>query len=172
MPLFEFEGSAPMVEAGAWLAPTATLVGDVTVRAGASIWYGAVLRADLGPIVVGAGANIQDNSVLHTDGTLTTVGPGATVGHACVVHACTIGTEALIGNAATVQDGAVVGDRAMVAAGAVVLPGGEVPPETLAVGVPAKIRGPLTESAREWVRGNPAAYQELARRHSEAVREL
>ncbi|WP_201776562.1 gamma carbonic anhydrase family protein [Allosalinactinospora lopnorensis] len=141
-------------------------------RGGASIWYGAVLRADFGPIVVGEGANIQDNSVVHTDGTVTSVGPGATIGHLCVVHACTIGAEAVIGNASTVQDGAVIGEHSMVAAGALVLGGTEVPPEALALGVPAKVRGPLTGSARQWVESNPGVYQELARRHGRGVREL
>src|SRR5579871_3030201 len=109
MPLFAFEGHAPQVSPQAWIAPTATLVGDVTVEADASVWYGAVLRADFGPIVIRRGANIQDGSVLHGGpDPVTEVGPGATVGHLCVVHGCVIGAEALIGNGATVLDNAVV----------------------------------------------------------------
>src|SRR5271154_1984507 len=118
MPLFEFEGRGPQVSPTAWIAPTATLVGDVRVEAEASVWYGAVLRADFGPILVRRGANIQDGSVLHGgDDPVTEVGEGATVGHLCVVHGAIIGSEALVGNGATVLDGAIVGRRALVAAG-------------------------------------------------------
>lgn len=169
MPLFAFEGAEPKIHPTAWVAPTATLVGDVTVEADASVWYGVVLRADFGPIVIGAGANVQDNSVIHTGYEGTVVGAGATVGHLCVVHGCTIGPEALIGNGATVQDGARIGDRALVAAGALVAPGVAIEPDTMAVGTPARQR-PITEGARHWVRHNPAIYQELARRHRDGAR--
>lgn len=172
MPLFSFEGAEPKVHPSAWLAPTATLIGDVTVEADASVWYGVVLRADFGPIVLGAGSNVQDNSVLHTGGDGTFVGTDATVGHLCVVHGAEIGTQALIGNGATVQDGARIGTCAMVAAGALVPPGAVVEPHTLAVGLPARDAGPLSDGARGWVEGNPAIYQELARRHRDGTRPL
>ena len=137
MPLFSFEGLAPTVSPEAWIAPTATLVGDVHVEAGASIWYGAVLRADFGPILVRRGANVQDGSVLHGGhDPVTEVGEGATIGHLCVVHGAVVHAEALIGNGATVLDGAVVGPRALVAAGATVPPRMEIPGGMLAVGVP------------------------------------
>lgn len=98
------------------------------------------------------------------------IGPGATVGHLCVVHGCVVGAEALIGNGAVVQDGAAVGDRALIAAGAVVSPGTEIPGGTVAVGTPAKVRGPLSGSAVWWVENNPATYRELARRHAQRTR--
>src|SRR5512135_2626211 len=136
MPLFAFEGRAPQVSPGAWIAPTATLVGDVLVEAEASVWYGAVLRADFGPIIVRRGANIQDGSVLHGGSDpVTEIGEGATVGHLCVVHGCVIGAEALIGNGATVLDGAVVGSHALVAGGATVPPNMVIPDGMLAAGV-------------------------------------
>src|ERR1700735_5410025 len=138
MPLFEFEGHQPEISPTAWIAPTATLVGDVHVEAEASIWYGAVLRADFGPIVVRQGANVQDVSALHGGlDPITEVGEGATIGHLCVVHGAVIGTDALIGNGATVLDGAVVGSRALVAAGSTVPPGMRIPDGMLAVGTPA-----------------------------------
>src|ERR1700759_3094425 len=115
MPLFSFEGLTPNVAADVFIAPTATLVGDVTVEAGASIWYGAVVRADFAPIVIRAGANIQDGAVLHAAAPLE-VGVGATIAHCVVMHGTTVGAEALVGNNATVQDGVRIGDRAMVAA--------------------------------------------------------
>jgi carbonic anhydrase/acetyltransferase-like protein (isoleucine patch superfamily) len=171
MPLFAFEGHEPNVSPEAWIAPTATLVGDILVEAGASIWYGAVLRADFGPIVVRRGANVQDGAVLHgTRDPITEIGEGATIGHLCVVHSALIHPEALIGNGATVLDGAVVGRRALVAAGCTVPPGMTIPAGMLAVGVPARVVGEITGTARQWVQNNPRLYQDLARRHASGVR--
>jgi len=173
MPQFSFEGRSPQVHPEAWIAPTATLIGDVVVEAGASIWYGVVLRADFGRIVVRAGANVQDNSVLHGgDDPVTEVGPGATVGHLCVVHGAVIGAEALIGNGSTVQDGARIGRRTLIGAHSLVAPGAEIPDEVLALGAPARVRGPLSQGAAGWVDGNPSIYQELARRHAAGIVEL
>ena len=171
MPLFAFEGREPDVSPTAWIAPTATLVGDVHVEAEASVWYGAVLRADFGPIVVRRGANVQDGSILHggTD-PVTEVREGATVGHLCVVHGAIIGHEALVGNGATVLDGAVVGRRSVVAAGGTVPPGMIIGDGMLAAGVPARIVGEVTAGARQWVETNPGLYRELARRHAAGVR--
>ena len=169
MPLFSFEGKTPDVHPDAWIAPTATLIGDVTVEANASVWYGVVIRADFGAIVIREGANVQDNSVIHVGMSRCEVGPGATIGHLCVVHDCTIGAEALIGNGATVLDGAVIGPRAMVAAGSVVTPGTEVPGETVAFGSPAKRFVPLAGQAEKWVDHNPEIYQQLARRHRDGI---
>jgi carbonic anhydrase/acetyltransferase-like protein (isoleucine patch superfamily) len=170
MPLFSFEGLEPVVSPSAWIAPTATLVGDVTVEDDASVWYGAVLRGDFGPVIVRRGANVQDGSVLHGGPSGTEVGEGATVGHLCVVHGTRIGTEALIGNGATVLDDSVIGDRALIAAGATVPPGMRVPDGMLAAGVPARVVGELTPGAKNWVDGNPPAYRALARRHAASVR--
>jgi len=171
VPLFAFEGREPDVSPGAWIAPNATLVGDVRVEAEASVWYGAVLRADFGPIIVRRGANIQDGSVLHGgDDPVTEVGEGATVGHLCVVHGAVIGAEALIGNGATVLDGATVGVRALVAAGCTVPPRMIIPEGMLAVGVPARIIGEVTGDAKQWVETNPAVYRDLARRHAAGIR--
>ena len=173
MPFFAFEGRSPQVHPEAWVAPTATVIGDVVVEAGASIWYGAVLRGDIGRIVIRAGANVQDNSVLHGgEGPATEVGPGATIGHMCVVHGAVVGAEAVIGNGSTVQDGAQIGSRTMIGAGSLVPPGAEVPDEVLALGAPARVRGPLSGAAAGWVDANPAIYQELARRHAAGIQEV
>jgi carbonic anhydrase/acetyltransferase-like protein (isoleucine patch superfamily) len=171
VPLFSFEGHEPVVSPAAWIAPTATLVGQVHVEDEASVWYGAVIRADFGPIFIRRGANVQDGSVLHGGGEVACdIGEGATVGHLCVVHTARIGTEALIGNGATVLDGAVIGSRALVAAGATVPPGMKIPDGTLAAGVPARVVGELSGGAREWVETNPEVYRDLARRHAATVR--
>jgi carbonic anhydrase/acetyltransferase-like protein (isoleucine patch superfamily) len=171
VPLFAFEGHEPQVSPEAWIAPTATLVGDVRVEAEASVWYGAVLRADFGPIIVRRGANIQDGSILHGgDDPVTEIGEGATIGHLCVVHGAVIGAEALIGNGATVLDQVIVGARALVAGGATVPPGMVIPDGMLAAGVPAKIVREVSGGARHWVETNPAIYRDLARRHAASVR--
>jgi carbonic anhydrase/acetyltransferase-like protein (isoleucine patch superfamily) len=171
MPLFAFEGREPKISPSAWIAPTATLVGDVQVEADASIWYGAVLRADFGSIIVRRGANVQDGSVLHGGADpVTEIGEGATIGHLCVVHGAVVQAEALVGNGATVLDGVIVGRRALVAAGCTVPPGMRVPDGMLAVGVPARIAGEITGAARQWVETNPEIYRELARRHAAGIR--
>ena len=173
MPLFEFEGRQPQISPTAWIAPTATLVGDVRVEAEASIWYGAVLRADFGPILVRRGANIQDGSVLHGGSDpVTEVGEGATIGHLCVVHGAVIGAEALVGNGATVLDGVIVGRRALVAGGATVPPGMVIPDGMLAAGVPARVVREVSGGAKKWVETNPAIYRDLARRHAAGVRPM
>src|SRR6201992_34828 len=132
MPLFSFEGQSPRVNTTAFVAPTATLIGDVVVEAGASGSHNAVLGCDYGPIVVREGANVQDGSVLHAPpGIPVDIGPGATVAHVCVIHGAHVGTEALIANHATVLDGAVIGARSLIAAGAVVTGGTKIPEDVL-----------------------------------------
>lgn len=167
MQLFSFQGRSPTVDEGAFIAPTATLIGDVTVEAGASVWFNAVLRADDAPIIVRQGANVQDGSVLHVPpGVPVDIGPGATVAHMCLIHGAHVGAEALIANHATVLDGAVIGARSMVAAGALVLPGTQIPDEVLVIGAPATVKGPIAGSSAEmWVKVNPKFYQDLADRY-------
>jgi carbonic anhydrase/acetyltransferase-like protein (isoleucine patch superfamily) len=172
MPLYSFEGLSPDVHPSAFIAPTATLVGEVIVEEGASIWYNAVVRADYGPIYIRAGANVQDGSVLHgPPHLLTEVGVRATVAHQCVVHGAVIGAGALIGNGSTILDGARIGSRCLVAAHSMVAAGSDFAANTLIAGAPAiakrEIAGTLAE---QWVDGNPAAYAELASRHREGVR--
>src|ERR1700760_5014419 len=128
MPLYTFEGRSPTVNPGAFVAPTATLVGDVHVEAGASVWFSAVLRADFAPIIVRERANVQDCCVLHAPpGIPVDVGPGATVAHGCVVHGVHIGAQAVLANHCTVLDGAVIGSRRRVAAAPLVGGGPQLP---------------------------------------------
>lgn len=174
MPLIEFEGKRPDVHPEAFIAPTATLIGDVVVEKGASVWYGAVLRADICRIVVRERANIQDNSVVHgTPDSVVEIGPGATVAHMCVVHGATIGEEALLGNSSTMLDETTLGARSIVAAGSLVPPGTEIPEGVLAAGAPAKVKKPLAGTSAEfWVQANPPYYAELAQRHRVGITEL
>jgi carbonic anhydrase/acetyltransferase-like protein (isoleucine patch superfamily) len=167
MPQYSFEGLAPQVHVRAFVAPTATLVGDVIVEDGASVWYGAVIRADYAPVVIRAGANVQDGAVLHGPPGLTTeVGKGATVAHNCVVHGAILGDECLIANGSIVLDGATIGAGALVAAGSVVASGTKIPAGMLAAGAPAVVKRQVEGSPAEaWVTANPPAYAELAQRH-------
>ena len=169
--LFEFEGKRPSVHPEAFVAPTATLIGDVTVEQGASVWYGAVLRADICAIVVRSGANVQDNSVLHAaPDQVVEIRPGATVAHTCVVHGAVLEENALLGNGSTILDGAVLGAGSMVAAGSLVTPGTQIPSGVLAAGAPAQVRKPIEgTSAQFWVEANPSYYAELAQRHRTGV---
>jgi carbonic anhydrase/acetyltransferase-like protein (isoleucine patch superfamily) len=167
MPLYSFDGRSPRVDPTAFVAPTATLIGDVVVEAGASVWFNAVLRADYGRVVVREGANVQDGSVLHgPPGIPVDIGPGATIAHLCVIHGVHVGQEALIANHATVLDGAVIGARSLVAAHSLVLAGTQIPPGMLAVGAPAQVKGPVAGTGAEmWINLNPQAYRDLAQRH-------
>lgn len=170
MPLFEFEGKSPTVHQDAFIAPTAVLIGDVTIQAGASVWFNAVLRADYAPIVIREGANVQDGSVLHA---ATDIGPGATVAHMCCIHGVHVGAEALIANHCTVLDGAVIGARSLIAAHSLVVGGTKIPDEVLVTGAPAKVKGPIAGTGAEmWVNLNPGEYEALARRHREGLRPL
>lgn len=173
MPLFSFEGKSPTVHPTAFIAPTATIVGDVTIEENASVWYNAVVRADFSPVVIKAGANIQDGSIVHgPPDNPVTIGSGATIAHNCVVHGATIGEEALIANGAIVLDGAKVGARTLVAAGAVVTSNTDLPGGMLVTGVPAEVKRPIAGTpAERWVRFNPIGYQQLAKRHIEGVKE-
>jgi carbonic anhydrase/acetyltransferase-like protein (isoleucine patch superfamily) len=169
--LFEFEGKRPTIHPEAFVAPTATLIGDVTVEKGASIWYGAVLRADICSIVIRERANVQDNSVIHAaPDQVVEIGPGATVAHTCVVHGAVLEENALLGNGSTMLDGSRLGAGAMVAAGSLVTPGTTIPPGVLAAGAPAQVRKPLEgTSAQFWVDANPPYYAELAQRHRTGI---
>ena len=130
----------PMI-CGAYVAPNATVVGDVTLNKDANIWYGAVLRGDSGAITVGEGTNIQENCVLHEK---TTLGKYCTVGHGAIVHGCTVGDRCLIGMGAIILDGAVLGDDCMVGAGALVTGKTNAPAGSLLLGSPAKVVKELT----------------------------
>jgi carbonic anhydrase/acetyltransferase-like protein (isoleucine patch superfamily) len=162
-------GKEPEVDATAFAAPTAVVVGEVTMGPGSSVWYHAVLRADLGPIVLGADTNIQDGCTVHVDpGFPVTVGERVSVGHNAVLHGCTVEDDVLVGMGATVLNGAHIGAGSLVAAQALVPQGMRVPPGSLVAGVPAKVRRELTDEEREGIRVNAAMYLELARTHREA----
>jgi carbonic anhydrase/acetyltransferase-like protein (isoleucine patch superfamily) len=161
-----FDGHTPVVDATAFVAPNATLIGRVTLAADASVFYGAVLRADTDSITIGAGSNVQDNVSMHTDpGLKLVVGKGVSIGHAAIVHGCVIEDECLIGMGATILNRAVIGAGSLVAAGAVVLEDTIIPPGSLVAGVPAKVRRELSDEERAGLTLNGTRYVDLARVH-------
>jgi len=138
------------IDPSVWIAPGAVVVGDVSIGAESSVWYGCVLRGDLEPVRVGRFTNIQDLTLVHVDIDMpTTIGDSVSIGHRCVIHGCTIEDEALVGMGAVVLSGARIGRGALVAAGALIREGFEVPPGMVVAGVPAKVRGPVSEELRE-----------------------
>src|SRR6266446_3124995 len=146
------------------VAPSAVLVGDVTIEDGASVWHGAVLRGDFDSIVVGRDSNVQDNVVVHVDrGMPATLGARVTVGHAAVVHGCTVGDDCLIGMNATINSGAVIGPGSLVASGAVVVESAEFPPGSVIAGVPAKVIRPVDDTLRRRIDLSWSIYRELAK---------
>ncbi|MBM7088264.1 gamma carbonic anhydrase family protein [Streptomyces sp. NPDC012461] len=160
----------PAVHEEAFVAPTASVIGDVTLHERASVWYGAVLRGDVERITVGAHSNIQDNCTLHADpGFPVTVGRRVSVGHNAVVHGATVEDDCLVGMGATVLNGAVIGEGSLVAAQALVPQGMRVPPGSLVAGVPAKVRRELTAEERAGLTLNGTLYAELATAHEEQV---
>ncbi len=171
--IIPYQGRAPKIAPDAFVAPTATVIGNVEIGEGASVWYGAVLRGDHGRIVIGRGSNVQDNATVHApeDGA-TIVHDNVTIGHGAVLEGCVIESGALIGMNAVVLHGAVVGQASMVAAGSVVTENMAVPARTLAAGVPANIKKEIDGNSAEWVSMSAATYRELARQHREAVQAL
>jgi carbonic anhydrase/acetyltransferase-like protein (isoleucine patch superfamily) len=161
----------PDIACANWIAPNATVVGDVTLGVRSSVFYGAVLRGDIARIVVGEGTNIQDNAIVHlADDLDAIIGAWCTIGHGAIVHACTIEDECLIGMGATVLDGARIGARSIVGAGAVVTPRTIVPPGSMVLGAPAKVTRALRDDEQKALRGWAEKYVEVSKAH--ALREV
>ena len=161
--LDKFLRRQPTLGRGVYIASGAVVLGDVTLGDGSSIWYHAVLRADINRIVVGDHTNIQDNSVLHlADDFSCVLGSYVTVGHAAILHACTIGDEVLVGMGSTVLDGAVVGEQSLIGANALVTPGTQIPPGSLVLGTPAKVVRKLTWQERSELKGWAEKYVRYA----------
>lgn len=147
MPNYQIDGLAPSFGEGAWAAPSADLIGDVQLGARASIWFGAVIRADNTPIIIGEESNVQDGAVGHSDpGAPLVIGARVTVGHQAILHGCTVEDGALIGMGARVLNGAVIGAHCLVGAGALVTEGKQFEPGMLIVGSPARAIRALTDA--------------------------
>ena len=171
MPLYALDDLAPTLGDGAWAAPSADLVGDVRLGARASVWFGAVIRADNTPILIGEEANVQDGTVGHSDPHAPLViGARVTVGHQAILHGCTIGEGALIGMGARILNGAVIGERCLVGAGALVTEGKCFEPGQLIVGSPARAVRPLTEEEIAALAVSAAHYAQKAAYYARALK--
>lgn len=170
--LIDLPGRSPQIHPDAWIAPTATVIGDVVMEEGSSVWYGCVLRGDRDTITIGAGANIQDGSVLHTDpGLHLRIDPHVTVGHMAMLHGCHVKEGALIGIGARVLNGAVIGEGSIVAAGALVGEGVVIPPRSMVMGIPGKVKRELDDAQAGAGRATAERYAGFAAEHRAALAE-
>jgi len=161
--IITYRGMTPQIAKSVYVSPTAVIEGDVRIAAGASIWHGAVLRADMAPIRVGRNSNIQDNCTVHVDAHKPAlIGEHVTVGHNAVIHGCTIGDLALIGIGAVVLTGAEVGTGCVIAAGSVVTENAVIAPYCLAAGVPATVKRCLSEEQKRRIHGSSRVYMALS----------
>jgi carbonic anhydrase/acetyltransferase-like protein (isoleucine patch superfamily) len=161
MPLYAIDGTAPHFDDADtnWIAPDATLIGDIRIGRNAGFWFGVVIRGDNEPITIGADSNVQEHTVMHTDpGYPLTIGDGCTIGHRALLHGCSIGDNSLIGMGAIVLNGAKIGRNSLVGAGALVTENKVFPDNSLIVGSPAKAIRVLDEAAIERLRASAAHY--------------
>ena len=164
-------GRTPDLNRAGFVAPNATIVGDVTLGSLSSVWYGCVLRGDINSIVIGEGTNVQDGTIVHlADDYGVRVGNYTTIGHAAIIHACEIGNECLIGMGATVLDGARIADHCIVGANALVTQRFVAPPGSMILGAPAKVVRPLTEQELRGLRPWAEKYVEVAKAHAALAR--
>ncbi|WP_300518667.1 gamma carbonic anhydrase family protein [Aliiroseovarius sp.] len=171
--IYELDGIAPRIDKTAWVAPDANLIGNVTLGAGASVWFGCTIRGDNEPIVIGEGTNVQENCVFHTDpGCPLTLGTNVTVGHKVLLHGCTVGEGSLIGMNATVMNGAKIGRNCLIGAGALVTEGKEIPDGAMVLGAPGKVVRQLDEAAIAGLYRSAEHYQANARRFARGLTPL
>jgi carbonic anhydrase/acetyltransferase-like protein (isoleucine patch superfamily) len=173
MALYELDGEAPQLGAGAWVADSAQVIGKVALGENASIWFGAVLRGDNETLRIGRNSNVQDLSALHSDmGCPLTLGENVTVGHQVVLHGCTVGDNSLIGIGAVILNNARIGRNSIVGAGSVVTEGKEFPDNSLIIGSPAKVVRTLDDAAAERLRQNADHYVENALRFAKGLKKI
>ncbi|MEM9400525.1 MAG: gamma carbonic anhydrase family protein [Verrucomicrobiota bacterium] len=166
--LEKFLGKDPQIEEAAFVAPNATVIGDVRLSKNVSVWYQCVLRADINSIVVGEGSNIQDGVVVHlADHAGVTIGRHCTIGHSAIIHACSLGDECLVGMGATVLDHANIGSRSIIGANSLVTRGMEIPEGSLVYGSPAKVVKTLDEEAQSGLIQWAEKYIKVAQAHAE-----
>ena len=173
VPLYEIGGTAPHLGKGAWAAPSADLIGDVRLSARASVWFGAIIRADNTPILLGEDSNFQDGAIGHSDpGAPLTIGARVTVGHQAILHGCTISDDCLVGMGARILNGAFLGPECLVGAGALVTEGKRFEEGGLIVGSPARLVRPLSEAEKQALRVSAAHYAEKAARYAAGLRQV
>ena len=170
--IYDLEGSAPDVDAGAWIAPGCHVIGNVTVMDLASVWFGTTIRGDNERITIGVGSNVQENCVLHTDmGFPLDIGINCTIGHKAMLHGCTIGDNSLIGMGATVLNGAIIGKNCLIGAGALITEGKVIPDGSLVMGI-GKIVRDLDAAAIAGLTSSAVNYQQNAARLRAGLKEV
>ncbi len=171
--IYALDGIAPEIDASAWVADTAVLIGKIALQADTSIWFGAVLRGDNEEIHIGRGTNVQENAVLHTDmGAPLTIGENCTIGHKAMLHGCSIGDGSLIGMGATVLNGAKIGKGCLIGAGALITEGKDIPDGSLVMGAPGKVVRVLDADAQARLLQSAIGYQANARRFAHGLTRL
>ncbi|WP_394820545.1 gamma carbonic anhydrase family protein [Pendulispora albinea] len=172
MPLYEYDGERPILGPGVYVAPQATVIGKVHLAEAASVWFGAVLRGDVGVIRIGARTNVQDNAVIHVTGGLTdtTVGEDVTIGHLALLHGCTIGDRCLVGMGSIVLDNATIGDECFIGAGTLITPATVIPPRSFVLGRPGKVIRAVTETDLAWIVESGKHYAEYAKRFTTSLK--
>ncbi|MBP2296691.1 gamma carbonic anhydrase family protein [Azospirillum rugosum] len=169
--IYALDDKVPQRAEASWVAPSATVIGDVLLEEDVSIWWGAVLRAEQERIHIGAGSNVQDNAVLHVDpGFPLTLGRNVTVGHLAMVHGCTVGEGSLIGIGATVLNGARIGRDCLIGAHAFIAEGKEIPDRSLVLGAPGKVIRTLSDEDVERMHGAAKVYKERWKAYSKGLR--
>ncbi len=170
MPLYPYQGKTPKVADDAWVAPTASVIGDVEIASGASVWFGTTIRADTSYVRIGAGTNIQDNCVIHTDHDAPTIiGANCTLGHGAIVHSSIVGDNVLIGTAAVLTGYNKVGNESLVGAGAVFPAGMEVGERKMVVGVPARVARDVKPEDSRWTHAASEHYREMSAEYREQI---
>ena len=155
--LIKVNNKFPSIEDNTYIAPTSSVIGDVLLKSYSSIWFGAVVRADNGSIKIGERTNIQDNSVIHSDDN-SSIGNNVTIGHGVTCHAKTIMDNCLLGNGSTLNEGVVIGEFSLIASGSMVLENMKIPPKSLVMGNPARIRGEINERHLELIKLSSSTY--------------
>jgi carbonic anhydrase/acetyltransferase-like protein (isoleucine patch superfamily) len=166
--IYSLGSMQPKIADSVFVAPNASIIGNVEIAAHASVWFGVVVRADNEPMYVGEGSNIQDNSILHSDpGFPLTIGRDCTIGHQTMIHGCTIGDGSLVGMGATILNGAVIGKNCLIGAGALVTEKSVIPDNSLIVGMPAKVKRQLTADQIQDFKASASHYRANAMRFKE-----
>ncbi len=173
MAIYQLDDLTPTIDASAWVADNAQVIGNVTLAENVSVWFGVVARGDTSSIAIGAGSNIQDNSVLHADhGMPLMIGENVTVGHQVMLHGCTVGDGSLIGIGAVVLNGAIIGKHCLVGAGALVTEGKAFPDGSMIIGSPAKAVRQLSPEQIEGLKTIAHHYVENARRYKTGLKKI
>lgn len=162
--ILKFKEFSPNIASNAFIAPNSTVIGRCTIEENCSIWFNAVLRADVNEIRIGSGTNIQDGCVVHCDhDSSVNIGSNVTVGHSAIIHGCTIGSNTLVGMGATILDGAVIGENCIIGAGALITSGKQIPAGSMVLGSPGKIVRELTEEEKEGIKKSVDGYVSLSK---------